>query len=122
MKNILHNHYYSKTIYLKFSKYLRQLNYMRTLNKNAQKKHKNIGTAKYIQKTLAHPKILASLKSLADAKNLAHPKSLADAKNLAHPKSLADAKNLMHEKYWRLQKCWHTGKTRRPPMLAQQER
>jgi hypothetical protein len=74
-------------------------------------------------KTLAYPKTLAPLKSLADGKNLVHPKSLADSKNLAHPKSLADGKNLAPlEKYWHLQKCWRIGKTRRPPMLAQQEK
>jgi hypothetical protein len=63
---------------------------------------------------LAHPKTLAPSKSLVDAKTLAHPKSLVNAKNLAHPKSF--------EKYWRPQKCWRTGKIRRLPMLAQQEK
>jgi hypothetical protein len=68
---------------------LRQLNYWRILNKNAEKyRSHNIYT-----KTLAHPKTLAPLKSLADAKNLAHPKTLAPLK------SLADAKNLAHPKF-----------------------
>jgi hypothetical protein len=73
---------------LKVSKHLRQLNYWRILNKNAEK----------YTKTLAHPKTLAPSKSLEDGKNLAPPKSLADNKNLAHPKSLADGKNLAHGK------------------------
>jgi hypothetical protein len=67
-------------------------------------------------KNLAHPK------SLADGKNLAHPKSLADGKNLAHPKSLADGKTWRIQNLWQIVKAWRTGKTRRPPMLAQQEK
>jgi hypothetical protein len=48
--------------------------------------------------------------------------SLANAKNLTHPNLWRMLKTWCMAKYWRLQGCWRTEKTRRPPMLAQQEK
>jgi hypothetical protein len=85
-------------------------NYWCILNKSAGKKHKNIGADKYVQK---HWRI----KNLGAYKNIGASKNLGAYKNIG-----AFKKPWRIQKHWRIQNYWRTEKTRRPPMLAQQEK
>jgi hypothetical protein len=85
---------------LKVSKYLRQLNYWRIQNKNAEKYRRRKIIQKHwsIQKKLGGYKNIGAFKIFGGYQNLGASKIFGGCQNLGASKSLADAKTLVHPK------------------------
>jgi hypothetical protein len=97
---------------------LRQLNYWRILNKNAEKIHKNISAAKYIQnigafKNLGGFKNNGVYKIFGGCQNLGASKIFGGCQNLGAWKNIGVYRNVGAQEKLGARQCWRSRKSRR---------